>query len=74
MTHKGSAPGDGGSWPTEHGPENRLFVGAGPGDSITIVAWGRMLHRLDALNLAAWIVAIADEGEFDELLKQVRST
>jgi hypothetical protein len=55
---------------------NRFFLGA-QGEEIVfpILAVPRRLSKADALNLAAWLVAIADdEGKFPEMLKAVQST
>lgn len=38
---------------------NKFMVGAA-GDDVAILALGRKLTKSDALNLAAWLVAIAD--------------
>lgn len=53
-------------------PENKFFVSV-HSDKIIILGDCRVMPREDALNLAAWIVAVADRGEFAELLKAVRN-
>ena len=52
---------------------NRFLVGM-QGEEIVIFAVGRRLSHDDALNLAAWIVTLADPlgEEFAEVLKAVR--
>lgn len=54
---------------------NIFFVGAS-GDSISILMPpGQYISRQEALNLAAWLVAIADvDDEFSDLLQSVRNT
>jgi hypothetical protein len=55
---------------------NRFLVG-GQGDDVVIMlpVSGR-IRRADALNLAAWIVAIADplDDAFSKILEAVRKT
>jgi len=55
---------------------NRFFVSvSADGQTVAFVRpVSRVMHRSDALNLAAWIVACCDlQGrEFDELLRRVR--
>lgn len=58
---------------------NKFFVGLGGAgfDRITfVVPLPREFSRKDALNLAAWIVTLAEseEGEFDKLLKAIKNT
>jgi hypothetical protein len=50
---------------------NRFGVGVN-GALIVVIRGGLTLSRDDALNLAAWLVALADEGEFGPLLEAVR--
>ncbi len=53
---------------------NRMFVGL-QGDDVTILKLSARVTRRDALNLAAWLVAVADDDdEFDALLAAVRAT
>lgn len=56
---------------------NRFFVGA-TGDHISILMPPPpqgVITRQEALNLAAWLVAIADiDDEFDDLLQAIRNT
>lgn len=57
--------------------ENLFAVGAA-GDRIVILrsaACAQMMTKDVALNLAAWLVALADDDDhFAELLERVRST
>lgn len=51
---------------------NRFFVGA-RGDKVVILKFRTEISREEALNLAAWLVAIADhDGEFEMTLAAVR--
>lgn len=53
---------------------NHSLVGV-RGDTIVITTLGRELTKERAVNLAAWLVALADDkGEFDALLAAVKST
>ena len=54
---------------------NRFFVG-GHGDNIILMKpIPSKLNRSEALNLAAWLVALADEdGRFARLLEAVQNT
>lgn len=56
---------------------NRFFVGL-QGENVMIMRpVPQRLTKAEALNLAAWLVALADETggeEFDGLLKQVITT
>jgi hypothetical protein len=55
---------------------NVLFVGAS-GDHVVIAGFPDrpVLPKSLALNLAAWLVALADDDDqFDELLERVRGT
>jgi len=49
---------------------------AGHGDKIAIIAFGQELTHEQALNLAAWLVAMTDPGgeEFQEYLEAVCNT
>jgi hypothetical protein len=53
-----------------------IFLVGGQGDDITIQSYlhiQKVLTRAQALNLAAWIVAIADtNNEFEAILKAIR--
>ncbi len=54
---------------------NKFGVGINGRDEIVLTVIGRTIKREDALNLAAWIVAIADRGDdFEVLLRAVRNT
>ena len=54
--------------------ENMFFVGA-QGDAIVVMRpVPPKMTREQALNLAAWIVAITDEDEFAKVLKAVCNT
>ena len=45
------------------------------GDSIVILMFQQRLSREQALNLAAWLVALADqENQFPKLLEAVQNT
>lgn len=52
------------------------FIVGGRGDKIAVMAFGREVSREQALNLAAWLVALADPGgdEFERYLAAVRNT
>ena len=49
---------------------NLLGVGMA-GDDIVIINNRRRLTHIEAINLAAWIVAMTDKEEFDKVLKEV---
>ena len=54
---------------------NLHFVGINGFGDISILGFGKQFTRESALNLAAWIVALADrDDEFEKLLKAVRNT
>jgi len=57
--------------------ENTFMVGA-QGDDIVILAFGRRLTRAQAINLAAWLVALADwspeHEEFHAALKEAKES
>lgn len=59
---------------------NRFYVGVilDGGEKYITFWYGNVrpkLTRESALNLAAWLAALADEnGEFEQLLKEVRET
>jgi hypothetical protein len=55
---------------------NRFLVGTdGIGITFPLIAVPRRLSKADALNLAAWLVALADDGnEFPALLEAVNNT
>lgn len=61
--------------PIENLPPQGFMV-SGRGDKIAILAFGRELTREQALNLAGWLVALADPvgGEFKKYLNAIRST
>ena len=44
------------------------------GEDIVLPSLGRKLDRITALNMAAWIVAVCDEGDFEPLLEAIRAT
>lgn len=56
-------------------PPEGFMVGA-RGDSIAIMSFGKELTKSQALNLAAWLVALADPGgeEFEKYLTAVCNT
>lgn len=56
--------------------ENKFLVGVGPGDKISILKpLVLSMTREDALNLAAWLVALADEeGRFPAILEEVQNS
>lgn len=54
--------------------DNLFFVGAMGNDIVTIRQVPQKMTREEALNLAAWIVAIAGEEEFQEVYKSVCAT
>jgi hypothetical protein len=55
---------------------NKFFVGM-RGDQIQIMKSPAVLSKADALNLAGWLVALADfspdHAEFHALLKEIES-
>ncbi len=57
--------------------QNKFLVGMAA-DDITILMMARRLSKPDALNLAAWIVALADDSAdnitFRTLLEKVQNT
>lgn len=61
--------------PTGNLPPDGFMVGT-RGDNITIMAFGRELTREQALNLAAWLVALTDPlgDEFQRYLEAVCNT
>lgn len=53
---------------------NKFLVGA-QGENIAVVSLGRTMSKPDALILAAWLVALADDkGEFPAILAAVSSS
>lgn len=56
-------------------PPDGFMVGA-QGDKIIIAAWRRELTREQALNLAGWLVALADPDgtRFGRYLAAIRAT
>lgn len=52
------------------------FIVAGRADKICIMAFGQELTREQALNLAGWLVALADPigEEFQKYLTAIRNT
>lgn len=56
-------------------PPDGFMVGA-RGDKIAIMAFGRELTKQQALNLAGWLVALADPGgeEFKKYLDAICNT
>jgi hypothetical protein len=56
-------------------PPDGFMVGA-RGDKIAIIAMGREITKDQALNLAAWLVALADPGgeRFTQFHKAVCNT
>jgi hypothetical protein len=61
--------------PISNLPPEGFLVG-GHGDKIAILAFGRELIKDQALNLAAWLVALADPGgeRFKQFFDVVCST
>jgi hypothetical protein len=59
-----------------HDTSNKFFVGSNGTHIVTIKPVPQAMTREEALNLAAWIVAIADPGreEFDGLHQAVCNT
>lgn len=55
---------------------NRFAVGLRGDDEIIVLRLGQRLTREDALNLAAYLVAVADSSrkDFDRLLAAVLAT
>jgi hypothetical protein len=53
---------------------NKFLVGTQGERIVMLFPAPRSLAREDALNLAAWIVALADRGEFAPLLEAVKNT
>lgn len=59
----------------EPNTKNEFFVGSAGGDVVIMKSPQGRITRAQALNLAAWIVAITDpEDEFTELLQAIRNT
>jgi len=54
--------------------DNIFFVGAQGNDVVVLRPIPNRMTREQALNLAAWIVAITDEDEFATVLKAVCNT
>lgn len=54
--------------------DNMFFVGARGHDILIMRQVPNKMTREEALNLAAWIVALSDEDEFAEALKKVQNT
>ena len=75
MTNPANADQEGAELPIDNLPPNGFMVG-GNGGKIVIVAFRQELTREQALNLAAWLVAIADPvgDEFQKYLTAVRNT
>lgn len=63
------------SKPIANLPPEGFMVGA-MGDKITIMKFNAQLTKEQALNLAAWLVSLADPGteEFQQYLDQVCNT
>lgn len=54
--------------------DNLFFVGAQGGHVVAIRPVPQRMTNEEALNLAAWIVAIVGEEKFQEVYKKVCST
>lgn len=54
--------------------DNMFFVGAQGRDIVIMRQVPNKMTREQALNLAAWIVALTDEDEFAKTLKAVCNT
>ena len=56
-------------------PPHGFLVGSGRGGKISILLWEKSITRAQALNLAAWLVAIADPigDDFKRYLDAVQS-
>lgn len=54
--------------------DNLFFVGAQDNHIVTIRPVPQLLTNAEALNLAAWIVAIVGEDEFKEVYEKVCNT
>lgn len=53
---------------------NRFIVGV-IADDLAIMLWQKRLTKADALNLAAWLVVLADDAdEFPAYLAAVKNT
>lgn len=61
--------------PISNMPPEGFMVGA-RGDKIAILALGRELTREQAMNLAGWLVALADPcgDEFTKYIEAIRNT
>ena len=60
--------------PTELETFNKFGVSASA-EGLVILTWQRRITKADALILAAWLVALADDDDtFPALLKAVQST
>ena len=54
---------------------NRFLVSVNGADNIVLLRWRQVISKSDALNLAAWLVALADdEDHFLAVLQAVRNT
>lgn len=55
--------------------ENKFFVGCS-GDDLTIMAWMKKLSKEDAINLAAWLVALSgtSKEKFAAKVDEVNNT
>lgn len=59
----------------EHSTANDFFVSVNNDDIIFLMPIPARISREKALNLAAWIVALADvDDEFDDIFKKVQNT
>lgn len=75
MTNPANANQEGVELPIGNIPPDGFIVG-GRGDKIAILAFGREITNDQALNLAAWLVALADPGRerFDKFYAAVCNT
>lgn len=54
---------------------NKFFVGVQQDDIVFVIPVPKRISKADALNLAAWLVALSDrDDEFPALLKEVQET
>jgi len=55
---------------------NRFIVGVRGNERVVILRWRVEVSKAEALNLAAWLVALAEEhdGDFARLLDAVQNT
>ena len=59
---------------SELATHNKFMVSAKAGEILILRMPAGRMTRPDALNLAAWLVAVADRGEFPPLLNAIKGT